>query len=152
MLYLNAYGDYYKNRNHIVYHLLLIPFAVENGRQKTPRGLCIQTQTSPDVLSSEKALELAQCKTKCENQSRFILHLKQLVSCGNTRFEALAVLIQHLLSEVRMCTSSLRWGPETGWGPCSRLVLWISLCWRLVKSHNSSGYAFANSLDTWVTL
>ncbi|XP_053516005.1 microtubule-associated tumor suppressor 1 isoform X2 [Artibeus jamaicensis] len=73
--------------------------SVENGRQKTPRSLCIQTQTSPDVLSSEKALELAQCKTKCESQSRFILHLKQLVSCGNTRFEALAVLIQHLLSE-----------------------------------------------------
>ncbi|XP_054422096.1 microtubule-associated tumor suppressor 1 isoform X2 [Pteronotus mesoamericanus] len=71
----------------------------ENGRQKAPRSLCIQTQTSPDVLSSEKALELAQCKTKCENQSRFILHLKQLVSCGSTRFEALAVVIQHLLSE-----------------------------------------------------
>ncbi|XP_045677825.1 microtubule-associated tumor suppressor 1 isoform X3 [Phyllostomus hastatus] len=73
--------------------------SVENGRQKTPRSLCIQTQTCPDVLSSEKALELAQCKTKCESQSRFILHLKQLVSCGNTRFEALAVLIQRLLSE-----------------------------------------------------
>ncbi|XP_028382447.1 microtubule-associated tumor suppressor 1 isoform X1 [Phyllostomus discolor] len=71
----------------------------ENGRQKTPRSLCIQTQTCPDVLSSEKAVELAQCKTKCESQSRFILHLKQLVSCGNTRFEALAVLIQRLLSE-----------------------------------------------------
>ncbi|KAF6084532.1 microtubule associated scaffold protein 1 [Phyllostomus discolor] len=72
---------------------------IENGRQKTPRSLCIQTQTCPDVLSSEKAVELAQCKTKCESQSRFILHLKQLVSCGNTRFEALAVLIQRLLSE-----------------------------------------------------
>ncbi|XP_066236323.1 microtubule-associated tumor suppressor 1 isoform X1 [Saccopteryx leptura] len=71
----------------------------ENGRQKTPRSLCIQTQTSPDVLASEKTLELAQCKTKCESQSRFILHLKQLVSCGNTKFEALTVVIQHLLSE-----------------------------------------------------
>lgn len=71
----------------------------ENGRQKTPRSLCIQTQTSPDVLSSEKTLELAQYKTKSENQSRFILHLKQLVSCGNAKFEALTVVIQHLLSE-----------------------------------------------------
>ncbi|XP_016064513.1 PREDICTED: microtubule-associated tumor suppressor 1 isoform X2 [Miniopterus natalensis] len=73
--------------------------SVENGRQKTPRSLCIQTQTSPDALSSEKTLELAQYKTKCENQSRFILRLKQLVSCGNTKFEALTVVIQHLLSE-----------------------------------------------------
>nr|KAF6369708.1 microtubule associated scaffold protein 1 [Myotis myotis] len=72
---------------------------IESGRQKTPRSLCIQTQTSPDVLSSEKTLELAQYKTKSEKQSRFILHLKQLVSCGNAKFEALTVVIQHLLSE-----------------------------------------------------
>ncbi|XP_054936966.1 microtubule-associated tumor suppressor 1 isoform X2 [Physeter macrocephalus] len=73
--------------------------AVEKGRQKSPRSLCIQTQTSPDVLSSEKTLELAQYKTKCENQSGFILQLKQLLSLGNTKFEALTVVIQHLLSE-----------------------------------------------------
>uniref|UniRef100_A0A8D2CYH3 Microtubule associated scaffold protein 1 n=1 Tax=Sciurus vulgaris TaxID=55149 RepID=A0A8D2CYH3_SCIVU len=73
--------------------------AVEKGRQKTPRSSCIQTQTSPDVLSSEKTLELAQYKTKCENQSGFILQLKQLLSCGNVKFEALTVVIQHLLSE-----------------------------------------------------
>ncbi|ERE90968.1 putative microtubule-associated tumor suppressor 1 isoform 2 [Cricetulus griseus] len=72
---------------------------VEKGRQKNPRSLCIQTQTAPDVLSSERALELAQCKTKCENQSRVILHLKQLLSSGNTKSEALTVVIQHLLSE-----------------------------------------------------
>ncbi|XP_012881000.1 PREDICTED: microtubule-associated tumor suppressor 1 isoform X1 [Dipodomys ordii] len=73
--------------------------AVEKGRQKHPRSLCIQTQTSPDVFSSEKTLELAQYKTKCENQSGFILQLKQLLSCGNTKFEALTVVIQHLLAE-----------------------------------------------------
>ncbi|KAM5264588.1 microtubule-associated tumor suppressor 1 isoform 2-T2 [Ctenodactylus gundi] len=72
---------------------------VEKGRQKNPRSLCIQTQTSPDVLSAEKTLELAQYKTKCENQSGFIVHLKQLLSCGNTKLEALTVVIQHLLSE-----------------------------------------------------
>ncbi|XP_076709867.1 microtubule-associated tumor suppressor 1 isoform X5 [Callospermophilus lateralis] len=74
---------------------------VEKGRQKNPRSSCIQTQTSPDVLSSEKTLELARYKTKCENQSGFILQLKQLLSCGNVKFEALTVVIQHLLSEVR---------------------------------------------------
>ncbi|XP_052018341.1 microtubule-associated tumor suppressor 1 isoform X5 [Apodemus sylvaticus] len=74
--------------------------SVEKGRQKNPRSLCIQTQTAPDVLSSERALELAQYKTKCENQSGLILHLKQLLSCGNTKLEALTLVIQHLLSEL----------------------------------------------------
>ncbi|XP_048186525.1 microtubule-associated tumor suppressor 1 isoform X7 [Perognathus longimembris pacificus] len=74
--------------------------AVEKGRQKHPRSLCIQTQTSPDVFSSEKTLKLAQYKTKCEKQSGFILQLKQLLSCGNTKFEALTVVIQHLLAEI----------------------------------------------------
>uniref|UniRef100_A0A286Y081 Microtubule associated scaffold protein 1 n=1 Tax=Cavia porcellus TaxID=10141 RepID=A0A286Y081_CAVPO len=72
---------------------------VEKSRQKNPRSLCIQTQTSPDVLSSEKALELTQYKTKCESQSGFILQLKQLLSRGNIKLEALTVVIQHLLSE-----------------------------------------------------
>ncbi|KAM6221426.1 microtubule-associated tumor suppressor 1 isoform 1-T1 [Rhynchocyon petersi] len=72
---------------------------VEKSRQKNPRSLCTQTQTSPDVLSAEKTLELAQYKTKCESQSGFILQLKQLLSCGNTKFEALTIVIQHLLSE-----------------------------------------------------
>ncbi|XP_007953137.1 microtubule-associated tumor suppressor 1 [Orycteropus afer afer] len=73
--------------------------AVEKGRQKNPRSLCTQTQTSPDVLSAEKTLELAQYKAKCENQRGFILQLKQLLSCGNTKLEALIIVIQHLLSE-----------------------------------------------------
>uniref|UniRef100_A0A7N9CUS6 Microtubule associated scaffold protein 1 n=1 Tax=Macaca fascicularis TaxID=9541 RepID=A0A7N9CUS6_MACFA len=71
----------------------------EKSRQKNPRSLCIQTQTAPDALPSEKTRELAQYKTKCENQSGFILQLKQLLACGNTKFEALTVVIQHLLSE-----------------------------------------------------
>nr|XP_028708210.1 microtubule-associated tumor suppressor 1 isoform X5 [Macaca mulatta] len=73
--------------------------SVEKSRQKNPRSLCIQTQTAPDALPSEKTRELAQYKTKCENQSGFILQLKQLLACGNTKFEALTVVIQHLLSE-----------------------------------------------------
>ncbi|XP_030668179.1 microtubule-associated tumor suppressor 1 isoform X1 [Nomascus leucogenys] len=73
--------------------------AVEKSRQKNPRSLCIQTQTAPDALPSEKTLELTQYKRKCENQSGFILQLKQRLACGNTNFEALTVVIQHLLSE-----------------------------------------------------
>uniref|UniRef100_Q5HZI1-3 Isoform 3 of Microtubule-associated tumor suppressor 1 homolog n=1 Tax=Mus musculus TaxID=10090 RepID=Q5HZI1-3 len=80
-------------KNTVIFH------TVEKGRQKNPRSLCIQTQTAPDVLSSERTLELAQYKTKCESQSGFILHLRQLLSRGNTKFEALTVVIQHLLSE-----------------------------------------------------
>ncbi|XP_006893627.1 PREDICTED: microtubule-associated tumor suppressor 1 [Elephantulus edwardii] len=72
---------------------------IEKSRQKNPRSLCTQTQTSPDVLSAEKTLELAQYKTKCENQNGFILQLKQLLCCGNIKFEALTIVIQHLLSE-----------------------------------------------------
>lgn len=142
--YLLAHGAYSRNRHHLCHYLFLfIPFAVESGRQKTPRSLCIQTQTSPDVLSSEKTLELAQYKTKAESQSRFILHLKQLVSCGNAKFEALTVVIQHLLSEVRTGFSP-EVGDRDGRGvaggggrkgeQCSWVVLWISLHWWSVKS------------------
>uniref|UniRef100_A0A2K5JLT5 Uncharacterized protein n=1 Tax=Colobus angolensis palliatus TaxID=336983 RepID=A0A2K5JLT5_COLAP len=59
-------------RSTVVFH------TVEKSRQKNPRSLCIQTQTAPDVLPSEKTRELAQYKTKCENQSGFILQLKHL--------------------------------------------------------------------------
>ncbi|XP_057361093.1 microtubule-associated tumor suppressor 1 isoform X3 [Manis pentadactyla] len=72
---------------------------VEKDRQRNPRSLRIQTQTTPDVPSSEKTFELEQYKTKCENQSGFILQLKQFLSCGNIKLEALTVVIQHLLSE-----------------------------------------------------
>uniref|UniRef100_A0A2K6N035 Microtubule associated scaffold protein 1 n=2 Tax=Rhinopithecus TaxID=542827 RepID=A0A2K6N035_RHIBE len=62
-------------RSTVVFH------TVEKSRQKNPRSLCIQTQTAPDALPSEKKRELAQYKTKCENQSGFILQLKQLLAC-----------------------------------------------------------------------
>nr|XP_045735681.1 microtubule-associated tumor suppressor 1 isoform X1 [Mirounga angustirostris] len=115
---------------------------VEKGRQKNPRSLCIQTQTSPDVLSSEKTLELAQYKTKCENQSGFILQLKQLLSCGNIKFEALTVVIQHLLSEVRMSTLeretiSQKLPPLGG-----HLVTASSTCEKLEKARNELQIAY----------
>ncbi|XP_055272466.1 microtubule-associated tumor suppressor 1 isoform X2 [Moschus berezovskii] len=92
---LSAYSNNYPSRKSLFTALN----TVEKGRQKSPRSLCIQTQTSPDVLSSEKALELAQYKSKCTKQSGIILQLKQLLSLGNTKFEALTVVAQHLLSE-----------------------------------------------------
>ncbi|XP_060263009.1 microtubule-associated tumor suppressor 1 isoform X2 [Ovis aries] len=92
---LSAYSNNYPSRKSLFTALN----TVEKGRQKSPRSLCIQTQTSPDVLSSEKALELAQYKSKCTKQSGVILQLKQLLSLGNTKFEALTVVAQHLLSQ-----------------------------------------------------
>lgn len=137
-----------------IFLCILIPFTVEKGRQKNPRSLCIQTQTSPDVLSSEKTLELAQYKTKCENQSGFILQLKQLLSCGNTKFEALTVVIQHLLSEVRMsalCLSHWGEGRQEG-GSVHALVLGILSGWWMVWTGRIRPICFVTSLGTWVPL
>uniref|UniRef100_A0A8C8RJW2 Microtubule associated scaffold protein 1 n=1 Tax=Pelusios castaneus TaxID=367368 RepID=A0A8C8RJW2_9SAUR len=74
--------------------------SVDKGKQRSPKRSCIQTQTSPDVHSTEtKTLELAQYKTKCENQSEIILRLKKFLATSNQKFEALTVVIQHLQSE-----------------------------------------------------
>ncbi|XP_043369638.1 microtubule-associated tumor suppressor 1 isoform X1 [Dermochelys coriacea] len=72
--------------------------SVEKDKQR--KSSCIHTQTSPDVHSTEtKTRELAQYKTKCENQSEIILHLKKFLASSNQKFEALTVVIQHLQSE-----------------------------------------------------
>ncbi|XP_015717690.1 microtubule-associated tumor suppressor 1 isoform X4 [Coturnix japonica] len=73
---------------------------VDKGKQRSPKSSCIQTQTSTDVHSTgTKIAELAQYKTKCENQSGIILQLKKFLSSSNQKFEALTVVIQHLQSE-----------------------------------------------------
>ncbi|XP_029790883.1 microtubule-associated tumor suppressor 1 isoform X4 [Suricata suricatta] len=115
---------------------------VEKGRQKNPRSLCIQTQTSPDVLSSEKTLELAQFKTKCENQSGFILQLKQLLSCGNTRFEALTVVIQHLLSEREEALKQHKTLSQELVNLRGELVTASSTCEKLEKARNELQIAY----------
>uniref|UniRef100_A0A8C9EQN7 Uncharacterized protein n=1 Tax=Pavo cristatus TaxID=9049 RepID=A0A8C9EQN7_PAVCR len=75
---------------------------VDKGKQRSPKSSCIQTQTSTDVHSTgTKTAELAQYKTKCENQSGIILQLKKFLSSSNQKFEALTVVIQHLQSEVK---------------------------------------------------
>ncbi|XP_032700839.1 microtubule-associated tumor suppressor 1 isoform X3 [Lontra canadensis] len=115
---------------------------VEKGRQKNPRSLCIQTQTSPDVLSSEKTLELAQYKTKCENQSGFILQLKQLLSCGNTKFEALTVVIQHLLSEREEALKQHKTLSQELVNLRGELVTASSTCEKLEKARNELQIAY----------
>ncbi|XP_074848964.1 microtubule-associated tumor suppressor 1 isoform X4 [Carettochelys insculpta] len=79
---------------------IVIFHTVDKNKQRSPRGSCIQTQTSPDVHTTEKnARELAQYKAKCENQSDVILRLKKFLASSSQKFEALTVVIQHLLSE-----------------------------------------------------
>lgn len=116
--------------------------SVEKGRQKNPRSLCIQTQTAPDVLSSERALELAEYKTKCENQSGFILHLKQLLSCGNTKFEALTVVIQHLLSEREEALKQHKTLSQELVNLRGELVAASSTCEKLEKARNDLQTAY----------
>ncbi|XP_051038272.1 microtubule-associated tumor suppressor 1 [Phodopus roborovskii] len=116
--------------------------SVEKGRQKSPRSLCIQTQTAPDVLSSERALELAQYKTKCESQSGFILHLKQLLSCGNTKFEALTVVIQHLLSEREEALKQHKTLSQELVNLRGELVAASSTCEKLEKARNDLQTAY----------
>ncbi|XP_058576059.1 microtubule-associated tumor suppressor 1 isoform X5 [Neofelis nebulosa] len=115
---------------------------VEKGRQKNPRSLCIQTQTSPDVLSSEKTLELAHYKTTCENQSGFILQLKQLLSCGNTKFEALTVVIQHLLSEREEALKQHKTLSQELVNLRGELVTASSTCEKLEKARNELQIAY----------
>lgn len=116
--------------------------AVEKGRQKNPRSLCIQTQTSPDVLSSEKTLELAQCKAKCENQSGFILQLKQRLSRGNTTFEALTVVIQHLLSEQEEALKQHKTLSQELVNLRGELVTASTTCEKLEKARNELQIAY----------
>ncbi|KAJ6668608.1 hypothetical protein lerEdw1_012090 [Lerista edwardsae] len=73
---------------------------VDKGKPKSSKNSCIQTRTSTEVDSTEtKTHELMQFKRKCENQSGIIQQLKKYLTSSNQKFEALAVTIQHFLSE-----------------------------------------------------
>ncbi|XP_011949024.1 PREDICTED: microtubule-associated tumor suppressor 1 isoform X2 [Cercocebus atys] len=128
------------SRAHV--HLLKTPPKVEKSRQKNPRSLCIQTQTAPDALPSEKTRELAQYKTKCENQSGFILQLKQLLACGNTKFEALTVVIQHLLSEREEALKQHKTLSQELVNLRGELVTASSTCEKLEKARNELQTAY----------
>ncbi|XP_062991638.1 microtubule-associated tumor suppressor 1 isoform X2 [Elgaria multicarinata webbii] len=74
--------------------------SVDKGKQKSPKNSCIQTQASTEVHSTEaKTHELTHYKGKCENQSGIIQQLKKCLASTNKKFEALALVIQHLQSE-----------------------------------------------------
>ncbi|KAM3940719.1 microtubule-associated tumor suppressor 1 isoform 2-T4 [Leptodactylus fuscus] len=71
--------------------------SVDKGKQKTsPRGPVTQAQTPP---VDAQALELAQVKAVCEEQNGIIQQLKNLVASSNLRFEALTVVIQHVINQ-----------------------------------------------------
>ncbi|XP_029442925.1 microtubule-associated tumor suppressor 1 isoform X2 [Rhinatrema bivittatum] len=75
----------------------IIFHTVEKNKQKTnQRSPCTPTYTFPDET---QARELAQSRTKCETQSGIILQLKQLLVSSNQKCEALAVVVQNLLSQ-----------------------------------------------------
>lgn len=123
-------------KNTVIFH------TVEKGRQKSPRSLCIQTQTAPDVLASERTLELAQYKAKCEDQSGLILRLKQLLSCGNTKLEALTVVIQHLLSEREEALKQHKTLSQELVSLRGELVAASSTCEKLEKARNDLQTAY----------
>ncbi|KAG8592229.1 hypothetical protein GDO81_000441 [Engystomops pustulosus] len=71
--------------------------AVDKGKQKTsPRGPVTQAQAAP---VDTQALELAHHKAVCEEQNGIIQHLKNLLASSNLRFEALTVVIQHVINQ-----------------------------------------------------
>ncbi|XP_075052566.1 microtubule-associated tumor suppressor 1 isoform X2 [Mixophyes fleayi] len=70
---------------------------VDKGKPKTsPRGPVAQTPPAP---VDTQALELAQCRTVCEEQKGVIQQLKGLLTCSNQRFEALTVVVQHVITQ-----------------------------------------------------
>ncbi|XP_075052574.1 microtubule-associated tumor suppressor 1 isoform X3 [Mixophyes fleayi] len=73
------------------------PSLVDKGKPKTsPRGPVAQTPPAP---VDTQALELAQCRTVCEEQKGVIQQLKGLLTCSNQRFEALTVVVQHVITQ-----------------------------------------------------
>nr|XP_014350311.1 PREDICTED: microtubule-associated tumor suppressor 1 homolog isoform X2 [Latimeria chalumnae] len=77
---------------------------VEKTQQKvSTRSPHTRTHATPDPPKETKSIELAHYKTNCEKQNELILLLKGLLTSSNQRFEALTVVIQCLLKEVRLC-------------------------------------------------
>ncbi|XP_060634556.2 microtubule-associated tumor suppressor 1 isoform X3 [Anolis sagrei] len=73
---------------------------VDKGKQKSPKNSCLQTRITGAVHPTEtKTHELTQYKRKCENQSGIIQQLKKCFASSNRKFEALALVIQHIQSE-----------------------------------------------------
>ncbi|XP_041114487.1 microtubule-associated tumor suppressor 1 homolog isoform X2 [Polyodon spathula] len=75
--------------------------AVDTNKPKTStRNRPPQAQTQPDLLTTEnKTLGLAHYKTQCEKKHECIQHLKKLLATSNHRFEAISLVVQHILAE-----------------------------------------------------
>ncbi|KAK1175934.1 hypothetical protein AOXY_G676 [Acipenser oxyrinchus oxyrinchus] len=75
--------------------------AVDQNKLKTsPRSRPPQPQSQSDLLPTEnKALGLAHYKTQCEKKNECIQHLKKLLATSNHRFEAISLVVQHILAE-----------------------------------------------------
>ncbi|MGH0132232.1 UNVERIFIED_CONTAM: hypothetical protein FKN15_077753 [Acipenser sinensis] len=77
---------------------------VDKNKLKTsPRSRPPQAQTQPDLLPTEnKTHGLAHYKTQCEKKNECIQHLKKLLATSNHRFEAITVVVQHILAEIQL--------------------------------------------------
>ncbi|XP_028657910.1 microtubule-associated tumor suppressor 1 homolog isoform X2 [Erpetoichthys calabaricus] len=72
----------------------------KNKSKASPRSQQSNTSTQPDLLPNEtKTLGLAHYKTQCEKKNECIRHLKKLIINSQNGFEAITVVVQHLLSE-----------------------------------------------------
>ncbi|XP_040190523.1 microtubule-associated tumor suppressor 1 isoform X2 [Rana temporaria] len=78
-------------KSSVVFH------SVDKGKPKTsPRVPSTQVPAAP---VDTQAVELAQCKVVCEEQKGIVQQLKSLLTCSNQKFEALTVVIQHVINE-----------------------------------------------------
>ncbi|XP_036407419.1 microtubule-associated tumor suppressor 1 homolog A isoform X2 [Megalops cyprinoides] len=74
---------------------------VDKNKQKTgPRTQQPQTNGHPDLLPAEsKPLGTEHYRAQCEKSNQCIQQLKKLLISGNRRFEAITVVIQHIIAE-----------------------------------------------------
>ncbi|KAG7461833.1 hypothetical protein MATL_G00195310 [Megalops atlanticus] len=74
---------------------------VDKNKQKTgPRTQQPQTNGHPDLLPAEsKPLVTEHYRAQCEKSNQCIQQLKKLLTSGNRRFEAITVVIQHIIAE-----------------------------------------------------
>ncbi|XP_043918353.1 microtubule-associated tumor suppressor 1 isoform X3 [Protopterus annectens] len=73
---------------------------VEKAKQKpSPRSPRTQTRTLTDIHTTDAKIGSESFKAKCEKQTKFIQELKQLLSAGNQKLEAITVVVQYFLAQ-----------------------------------------------------
>ncbi|XP_061108529.1 microtubule-associated tumor suppressor 1 homolog A isoform X4 [Conger conger] len=74
--------------------------AVDKNRPRASPRTQTQTPGQPDLLPTEpKAPGTERYRARCESNNKYIQQLKRLLVSGNRRFEAVAVVIQHVVTE-----------------------------------------------------